>query len=275
MHKTKDNVYKVALFSATDSQEISLQPCSSCLDSYSLSKIFIVTAIGLLYDQKQIDLNEKVVDIFKDEYEFIDQNWKLVTIEMLLTHRCGFKPGYLDIDIEPISDYPHRDFLQYLFSSTLQYIPGTATSYSDAAYYLLARIIEKKSTLSLNKLLWEKVFIPLHFNQIAMSTCPLGHVIGATGFFVSTFDLAKLGYLYINKGLYQSQQILSEDWINLVLKKEFGFQQDEMIYYKDGMYGQMLLLIPSLKISLAWQSFSYQNQSHFIQWIKQYVKTLY
>ena len=52
-----------------------------------------------------------------------------------------------------------------------------------------------------------------------------GHVLGGTGLYLRTEDMAKLGVLIMNKGIYSGVRYLSEEWINLSLTPSDGFQK--------------------------------------------------
>ncbi|MFQ9800117.1 MAG: serine hydrolase [Clostridia bacterium] len=72
-----------------------------------------------------------------------DPRWEKVTVEQVVKHRFGTGEGYLDIDVEDIRDYGTNDFLQVVFRHPLAFEPGTHDQYSDAAYYLLSRVVSK------------------------------------------------------------------------------------------------------------------------------------
>lgn len=42
--------------------------------------------------------------------------------------------------------------------------------------------------------------------------------MGATGLYLRTEDMIKLGILYLNNGVLKDERIISEEWINLVLQ---------------------------------------------------------
>lgn len=156
-----------------------LLPASACLNSYSIAKVFTVTAAGLLYDRGLMSVEEKVAEIFRREFpEAHDPKWERMTVDHVLSHRAGFPSGFLDIDVQDRSEYGTDDFLQYLFRTRLACEPGEQWIYSDAAFYLLSRIITKKTGRLLDELLWREVFSPLGFQEAAWSKCPMGYPMG-------------------------------------------------------------------------------------------------
>lgn len=252
------HIYSLAVMDVSGIQEQRIHPADLATNSYSVAKAFTMTAIGMLWDQGRIRVEDKVYDIFSEEFpkEF-DVKWKDVTVEHLLTHTAGFGRGFLDIDVEDISEYPSDDFLKIVFSESIVHKPGTNFVYTDAAYYLLSRIVTNISGQRLDDFLRSALFGTMKFQELAWSTCPHGYCMGATGLYIRTRDMVKLGYVYANDGCYLGERIVSSDWVQLVLERGYEFKpyEDTGIYSKGGMYGQMLAFIPERHIACAWHGY--------------------
>ena len=234
-----------------------IAPANPCQNVYSVAKTFTMTAIGLLWDKSLIGTNEKISDILREEMpDNADERWEAVTVEMALRHRAGLPEGFLDIDAHPSAEFT-TDFLRYMLSTPLEYAPDTDRKYSDGAYYLLARLAEKKTGLPLDTFLWTELLVPLGFQEMAWSHCPQGHVIGATGLYIHSSDMVKLGQVYLEGGTYNGKRLLSENWCRLAVEKEFALDRDDGrgIYSKGGIRGQKLLILPGQHRAVAMQSF--------------------
>ena len=231
---------------------------SPCQDVYSVAKTFTMTALGILYDRGLLRPDEKICDILADELPEagMDPRWYGSTVDMALRHRLGLPGGFLDIDVNPSSDFT-EDFLKYLFTYPLAYAPDTESRYSDGAYYLLARIGEKRAGMPLDSFLWREMLTKLDFQEMAWSHCPRGHVIGATGLYVHASDMVKLGLVYLNGGLYKGKRVLSREWTDLAVSRQYAldWNGDRSAYGKGGMYGQQLLVLPGQHRAVAIQSF--------------------
>ena len=229
-----------------------------CQNTYSVAKFFTMTAIGLLYDKGLVKPEDKICDILKDEitYDIPDKSWYSVTVEHALTHSAGLPGGFLDIDVHNSTEFT-TDFLRYMLMTQLEYEPGTESRYSDGAFYLLARVAEKLSGMPMDDFLWKELFVKLGFREAAWSHCPMGHAMGATGFYANSADMVKLGYVYLNGGMYRGRRILSEEWINLATEKEYGCGWDNgrECYSKGGMNGQTITMVPSTKTAFMIQSY--------------------
>ena len=220
-----------------------INPANPTCNCYSVAKAFTVTAIGMLYDKGLLTPQTLLKDILKSYLPHdIDDKWLKVTIHDLLLHKVGFGCGMLDIDCEDASMYPTNDYLNIVLSTKLKYEPGTVHQYTDAAYYLLSRVVSELSGINLADFLRPILMDTLKFKEFAWSMCPKGYSIGATGLYIRTEDMVKLGILYLNNGLWNNEQIISKEWVNLVLQNGYEFKQiGDGWYSKGGMCGQFLM----------------------------------
>lgn len=247
-------------------------PTNRCQNVYSVAKTFTMTAIGLLYDKGLLRTDDKICDILSDELpeNGMDERWRSSTIDMALRHRLGLPAGFLDIDVYKSSDFTD-DFLRYLLTYPLVYTPDSASAYTDGAYYLLARIAEKLAGMSLDDFLWRELLLKLDFQELAWSHCPRGHVIGATGLYIHSSDMAKLGLVYLTGGLYHGERVLSSDWVKLALDRCYALDWDarHATYCKGGMYGQKLVVAPAQQRVLAIQSYNGDIDA-VTDWLREY-----
>lgn len=243
-----------------------------CQNTYSVAKTFTMTAVGLLYDKGLIRLDEKVCDILADDLPSsgMDERWRNCTVEWALTHSLGIPGGFLDIDTHKSSEFT-QDFLSYMLTYPLAYEPGTESRYADGSYYLLSCIVEKKAGMPLDNFLWRELLCKLDFQEMAWSHCPKGHAIGATGLYIHSLDMAKLGLLYLQGGVYNGERLLSEEWVNLAVTKEFALEWDDThtIYFKGGMCGQKLIIAPEQNRVVALQAYG-ANSNLIADFVKNY-----
>ena len=248
---------------------------NACQDTYSVTKTFVMTGIGLLWDRGLISLDEKLVDILREDISpeteaKMDPRWNLTTVEMALTHRIGLPGGFLDIDVCNAVDFG-EDFLAYTLTYPLDYTPGTAAKYTDCAFYLLARAAAKKTGVTLDKYLWPELFHPLGFREAAWSCCPLGHPVGGSGLYIGAEDMVKLGMIYRDGGLYRGRRILSEEWVKMAIDREFALDWDDQhrVFFNGGMYGQKLLVAPEQDRAVALQAYG-ANSDAVMKWVRDY-----
>lgn len=232
-------------------------PGNPTCNCYSVAKAFTVTAIGLLYDKGLISTDMLLMDVLgKYKPKNIDEKWMRVTIHDVLMHKVGFGCGMLDIDCEDASLYPSFDYLDIVLNTKLKYEPGTVYQYTDAAYYLLSRVVSELANTDLENFLRPLLMEKMKFKELAWSKCPFGYSMGATGLYIRTKDMIKLGILYLNKGIWMNERILSEEWINIVLENGYEFTHIKNGWYgKGGMRGQLLAFNPDNGKAVACHSY--------------------
>ena len=237
-------------------EKVVLSETNASQNIYSVSKIYTVTAIGILCDRGLLRTNNTVTEILGEECpDGYDPFWDETTIDMLMRHRVGY-PGGFDTDVFDASEY-NPDYLKEIMLKKWICPPDTERHYEDAVYYVLSRIIHKVSGKTLFAFCWENIFLPLSFKEAAWSCCPQGHAIGATGLYIRVEDMVKLGAVYLNKGEYRGKRIISENWVNKVLERQCEFAPNGIkdSYNKGGMNGQELLVIPCKNRVVAWQGY--------------------
>lgn len=248
--------YSVAV-SSTDGIQTKAKRDLNPHNTYSVSKVFCVTAIGMLYDEGKIKVTDTIGTIFKDEIKSygIDENkWKDITIHDVLKHNIGFTQGSL-LDIDVYADEWQswdKDFLKIVLNYKIN---GTKSyKYSDAAYYLISRVVAKISGQKLDVYLKSRLFDKCDYKDYTITKCPEGHPIGATQFFLRPEDVVKLGRIYLNGGTYNNQRIISQDWVNQVIDKGYELNSSNNGYGKGGMRGQYLYVNFKHNVAVAWLS---------------------
>lgn len=243
-----------------------------CVNAYSIAKVFTMTAAGLLWERGLLGLEEKLTDILGNACpDEMDPRWRSVTVEMALTHRLGLPAGCLDIDVGDARAFG-RDYLHSLMTVPLETEPGGASCYTDAAFYLLSRVVEKRAGRPLDNFLWRELLYPLEFREAAFSRCPLGHAIGATGLYARASDIVKLGALYRDGGIWKGKRLLSAAWVETALARRFELAPVGIgsAFGKAGLCGQMLLVIPETGRAVCWQGYESRSCDCLIRFAAEY-----
>ena len=250
------NLFDAAVITQGGAYQYTFQPCSLCHNGYSVTKAFIVTAIGLLYDDGLL----QPVNLLCDFLPVPEGPWRRVTLHHLLTHTTGVDHGFLDIDVEDVRSWNTDEYLDLAFAQPLPHAPGTHEQYSDGAFYLLSRVVSAVGGETADVLLHRRILKPLHFGEVAWSRCPKGHPIGATGLYAQAQDVVKLGWLYLNHGIYEGKRLLSEAWTQMVIRNGYEFHDYGHGWLcKGGMYGQIVGFHPELQAAVSWFGINQTN----------------
>ena len=127
-----------------------------------------------------------------------------------------------------------------------------------ATFYLASRIAEAKSGEKLNVYMIRKMLDPLEFSEYAFSTDPQGSPIGATGLYTSTEDMAKLGLVFVQNGVYKDKRILSQRFVDEAFERTFELYpvgDEGVAFVKGGMNGQLLYMNRKTKRVVAIHSY--------------------
>ena len=179
---------------------------------YSHSKSFTSSAIGFLADEGKIDLDERIVDIFSNEVPAkVSENLKQLRVRDLLTMNVGKQDHLLRDGGDWVRQFLSKDFTRK---------PGTGFKYDSDATYMLAAIVERKSGEKMMDYLKRKMFDRLGITKVWTTTSPQGIPCGGWGMNMTTRELARFGQLYLNRGAWNGEHILSPDWVSLATTRQ-------------------------------------------------------
>ena len=229
---------------------------------HSLSKSFTSTAIGLLVDEGKIALDDKVLSFFP---EFAPENpswqWNAMRIRDLLT----MNTGHIE---EPMAWSKEKDWVQFFMETEVPLAPGTHFKYNSAATYMLSAILQKVTGEQLVDYLTPRLFDPLKIKKPRWDVSPDGINTGGWGLSITTEDIAKLGQLYLQKGKWNGQQLIAQNWVEMATSKQvangsdpnndwnqgYGFQFWQCrhnAFRGDGAMGQFCIVLPELDAVVA------------------------
>ena len=226
---------------------------------YSLSKSFTSTAIGLLFDDGKLSVEDKVLSFFpNDAPTEISDDLASMNIKHLLTMNSGHEVGTMPKMFEA----EDGNYVKAFLAQPLSYTPGTHFLYNTGATYMLSAIVNKVTGHDTFDFLTERLFKPLNILDADWQRDPKGISVGGYGLRVQTEDIAKLGQLYLQKGKWNGDQLLSEAWIKQATSKQtesnegdsdwsqgYGYQfwrckPAPGFYRGDGAFGQYCIVIP-------------------------------
>jgi len=175
---------------------------------HSLSKSVTATAIGLLIDEGKLSLEDKVVKVLEKRLSpLLQLTHKSLTVRHLLTMTSGSSFAEAGATVE-------ENWLRAYFESHVRFEPGKQFSYNSMNSYVLAAIVREVSGKPMLEYLRERLFMPLGITVLHWETSPEGIEAGGWGLYLRREDVAKLGLVYLNHGLWHGKRLLSEQWVN-------------------------------------------------------------
>lgn len=235
---------------------------------FSLSKSFTATAIGIAVEEGLLNLNDRVIDFFPSKLpEEIDEHLKELRIKHLLT----MSTGHAQDPTMEVVNHPAGDWVKAFLACPLEHEPGTVFVYNTAATFMLSAILQEVTGQKLIDYLKPRLFDPLGIVEPTWDESPAGISQGGTGLNIRTEDIAKFGQLFLDKGRWQGQQIISEAWVEAASSKQidnflnkddpdsdwqqgYGYQMwmcRHNCYRGDGMFGQFCIVVPHKQAVIA------------------------
>jgi len=188
--------------------------------SYSVAKSFTGTVVGIAIDEGQIPGVEQTVYQYFPQWQQAgtDPRKQLITVRHLLTMTSGItwnEDDYYEDPSENDAYEMHRqpDLIQYVLDKTMSYTPGEHWYYSTGSSQLLSGVIEGATGMSLYAYARPRLLEPLGIENIIWDHDDAGHTHSGAGIHATAREYAKFGYLWLERGHWDTLQIVSEDWI--------------------------------------------------------------
>ena len=177
---------------------------------YSCSKSFTSTAIGFAISEKLLSVNDKVTSFFPLSLpDTIKPYLAKLTIKDLLTMSAGQEP-----DPTSVIPFTSTNWVKSFLATPIKNEPGTKFLYNTMATYTLSAIIQKVTGQKVVDYLRPRLFDPLGITGIDWEVDRQGINTGGWGLRVKTEDLAKMGQLYLQKGIWNGKQLLPKGWVD-------------------------------------------------------------
>lgn len=193
-----------------------------------------------------------------------------VTERDLLTMSQGFawneQIPYNDARNSEIQMDNSGDPVRYALSPPIVAPPGTVYNYSGGSATVIAALVRKATGQTLDSLARTDLFAPLGITDFEWRHFPNGDPVAASGLRMLPRDVAKIGQLVLNHGIWNGQQVVPAAWIADAIAPHI---QGEQLYFYGyqfwlgrsfargheidwaagvGYGGQRLFIVPSLDL---------------------------
>ncbi len=168
--KQFDQLASIKATGYSDLKKRTLMCDTSLFRCGSITKIFTAIIVLQLVEEGKLSLDDTVTSILP-ELKSLISNAEFITIRRLLNHSSGlghptednwkyrfrmvFQPEYFYK-----SDF-HLRLRKYIYNKPLKHFPGTNQYYSNAGYWILAKVVEHIEGESIDQLLYQRICKPL------------------------------------------------------------------------------------------------------------------
>lgn len=241
---------------------------------WSVTKSFISALIGIAVDQGHIESpDDRMVDYLPDYPEFAN-----LTIRDVLTHTTGLE--WTEEGEDFVGWIESDDWVRNAAGRERLHDSGTTLLYSSGNSHFLSALIVAATGVPTGIYADKHLFTPLSirfgrrdagdrvttwddFLVRTPHTWKLdadGIEVGAFGLSLTAREMAKFGYLYLNKGRWEDEQLVPESWVeestrdHFLRNSNFGFgyhwvvarRGGHLAFNADGWGGQIICVVPSL-----------------------------
>jgi len=201
-------------------------------DLASVTKSLMTTLIGIAADQGKLDLDAPVVSLFPDRtIANLDERKAHMTVWHLVRMENGMESGCLEGD-EPTIDAmrANPDYVQAALDRPMVSEPGTEFCYDSPGMHLLSAVLQEATGMTALDFARQNLFEPLGIHEAIWEVDPQGYSRGWGDLHLLPEDAAKIGYLWLHRGKWNGQQIVSEPWVLDAVKPHNWFVGDDIAY---------------------------------------------
>jgi CubicO group peptidase (beta-lactamase class C family) len=235
---------------------------ASVIPSFSMAKSFTSILIGCAIDDGFIKSVDEPITTYVPELK--KHGFDKVTIKNLLQMTSGidFKESYINPFGDVAKLYYGTNLRKQVSRFKLKSEPGEKFNYNSGDSQLLGLVLERAlNNQNITHYMQVKIWSPLGMeyngswsldkkkNGLEKTYCCLN---------ASAIDFAKIGRLYLNKGNWNGQQIISEQWVNESTKidtsngsidyYQYNWYVSRESFEAVGLLGQMLYVNPSKEL---------------------------
>lgn len=268
----------------------------------SVTKAVTSALIGIAIDHGFIQgVDEKLLAYLPEYAHLKNEQTEKITLLHLLTMTSGFEWNEMDV----FYDDTRNDLIQlfivpdpvaYILSKPVVAEPGTRWYYSGGDVNLLGEIIRKATGLRMDDFAAEYLFAPLGISAYEWDFIKPDFIHASGNLKLRPRDMAKLGYLYLNGGVWKGERIISQAWIEDSTQAYMPIPRDSALgghgdaygyqwflktyhangtpahaYFRSGWGGQRIIVFPDLDVVLVFTGGNYTGPEPVDEIVTRYV----
>ena len=240
----------------------------------SVTKSFTSTAVGIAIDQGYLpNVDLTVHDYYSDKIPIQNFTTDKASIRLRdwLTMRAGYSwnegaVSYLDASNVWRQMSASSDPVRFLLDRPMADAPGSTFTYNTGVSFLLGDLVHRATQQEFSSYLSANLLSKLNIQNFRYVSVG-GQLAGGSGLFLSHRDMAKLGQLFLDGGVWNQVRVVSQDWVTLATqthtptrtpntsygfqwwKTTFSYQGRELeSFYANGFGAQYVIVIPELRL---------------------------
>jgi hypothetical protein len=239
----------------------------------SVTKSVTATLFGIALRRGEIKRLDEPLTSYLKSYDLskVDPRLRKATLADLLTMRSGIEwhenDRPLDSTNTTLQLEGSRDWMRFTLSQPMDAEPGTKWVYNSGGSALMAAVLRQATGEHADTYARRHLFGPLGITDFHWKKTPTGHPDTEGGLYLAAPDLAKIGRLYMDDGVWQGRRILPAGWAREATSRHvqnvnpanqaspgYGYQwwrydrRGTDIWAGNGFGGQFLVVIPQHRI---------------------------
>jgi CubicO group peptidase (beta-lactamase class C family) len=231
-------------------------------DLASVTKSVTSTLIGIAIDQGRIkSARQAILELFpQSSIANQDERKARLTVESLLSMTSGLKcePGENELTLHQMME--SKGWVQFMLDLPMTEEAGSKFVYCSGGMHLLSGVVSKATGMSAIDFARRSLFEPLGIYDAVWPADPYGVNHGWGDLHLHPRDMAKIGYLYLNHGMWDGKQIISPSWIVESTRvhartggnSDYGYgwwvRPKDKLYEAVGRGGQRITVLPELNL---------------------------
>jgi CubicO group peptidase (beta-lactamase class C family) len=211
-------------------------------DLESTTKSISSVLTGIAMDKGYFNINDKVVNVFNNypNIQNADIYKNAISVENILTQKHGFY--WREVPLSNDTNTPmiaSNDWIKFVLDLPMAAVPGTLFNYSTGNSSLMGGMIKAKTPYKPEDFAKAFLFDPIGIkSQEWWCKDSLGMIHTGGCLKLTSQDLARFGFLILNNGKWNGQQVVSKAYLDAAYNPQTYNQFH-------GSYGYQMWLVPA------------------------------
>lgn len=186
----------------------------------SVTKSITSIVFGIALDRGDLKSIDQPIQGFFPEHAglFSDPRKQQITIRNLLTMTSGIRwpeGGSYDDTVDLTGRMEKsRDWVSVVLEQPMEASPGELWSYSSGSAALLGAVFKAATNRDIQDYAREHLFAPIGISNFYWKRSAGGLTDTEGGLYLDIADVARIGQLYLDRGVWQDRRIVPERWVN-------------------------------------------------------------
>jgi CubicO group peptidase (beta-lactamase class C family) len=267
-------------------------------DTKSITSI----CIGIAIDKGFIESVHQSIFDYLPEHQHLNTGGKdKITIEHLLTMTSGLEWDEWSAPLSSADNdavgiwFSDKDPISFILERPLVDEPGTSFTYNGGNQIVLGEIIKYATNMTIDEFSGKYLFEPLGTDSFDWwEQFENGVFEAAGGLKMTPRDMVKIGVTFLNSGIWNGEQIISEQWVEKSAtpyadnegidvpgtdKRNVGYSYtwwtkeypESDMFYAGGWGGQNIFVFPELNVVVVTTGGTYTSSTQIMSLLERYI----